>query len=77
MHDIPPASMVADFAQDVGQPRPRPIERLYTLGVRDGLPILVAICVDHTIWQLDQRYPVADWQQLPSIPGITDASDDA
>jgi hypothetical protein len=66
MPDIAPASMAADLAPT----QPRPIERLYTLGVRDCPPILVAICADNTIWQLDQRLVGAAWEQLPPIPGV-------
>jgi len=70
MHDIPPAGMEADLATP--QPAPRPIERLFPVGVRDGMPVLVALCTDHTIWQLDQRAPSPYWEQLPSIPGAPD-----
>jgi len=74
MPDIPPASMEADLAAAAAPTRinPRPIERLYTLGIRDSPPILVAICTDHTIWQLDQRAVFPAWEQLPSIPGAPD-----
>lgn len=49
-------------------PMPRPIDRLYTIGVKDGPTVLVAICADSTIWELDRRGGATAWARLPSIP---------
>lgn len=66
MPDIPPAGMEADLA--TAQAACRPIERLFPVGVRDGMPVLVAICTDHSMWQLDQRQAFPEWERLPNIP---------
>ncbi len=71
MPDIPPAGMEADLA--AAQPACRPIQRLFPVGVRDGMPVLVAICTDHSMWQLDQRAALPQWERLPSIP-LADAA---
>jgi len=62
MADIMPASTLQS----------RPIDRLYPVGVREGNPILVAVCTDHSIWQLDQRHVQPMWERLPAIPSADD-----
>jgi len=65
MPDIPPASMAGST---------RTIARLFPIGQRDGAPMLVAVCDDGSIWQLDQRGAYREWEQLPGIPGVGGAA---
>lgn len=65
MHDIPPASMARSN---------RTIARVFPVGQRDGAPLLIAVCDDGSIWQLDQRGWFPEWEQLPAIPLVAGAT---
>ena len=52
---------------DAGKPS-RPIERLFPIGHKDGPTTLIAICTDHTVWELDRREQYPMWRKLPGIP---------
>lgn len=58
-------------------PRGRAIERLYPIGVRDRMPLIIAVCVDGSLWQLDQQQCHPAWERLPSIPDGDAGQDDA
>ncbi len=58
----------APAAREASHP-PRQVERLYTIGVKDGPPILVAICADGTMWELIRSMRPDAWRPLPHIPG--------
>lgn len=71
MADIAPQELLADPR------RGRAIDRLHPIGVRDRMPLLIAVCVDGTLWQLDQQQCHPAWERLPSIPVGDDCQDGA
>lgn len=73
MNDITPSSS------------PRLVTRIYPIGVKDGPAVLIAICSDGSMWELDRRAAYQggssliashEWERLPQIPEFDEVDEE-